>query len=80
MDSCSSCSVVNFINGCSLLNSLRVCCKFVLFWSYIIDISKVFDYLFFVRMGGGGYICLCSMCCIYVLASIDDVANTSVCL
>jgi hypothetical protein len=47
-DSCSSFSIVNFIDGCSLLNLLSVCSVcFVLFIYCIINLSKVCDYLLF---------------------------------
>jgi hypothetical protein len=37
MDLCNSFSIVNFIDGCDLLNLLSVCSVFILFWSYIIS-------------------------------------------
>jgi hypothetical protein len=33
VEPCSSFSIVNFIVGCSLLNSFKVCSMFVLVWS-----------------------------------------------
>jgi hypothetical protein len=57
-------------------NSFSVCSMFVLFWSYIIDIFKQAIICCSIRIG---YICFCSMCCIYVSANFDDVDAQSVC-
>jgi hypothetical protein len=45
MDSCSSLSIVTFMDSCSSLNSLSVCSMLVFVCSYIIDISDISDRL-----------------------------------
>jgi hypothetical protein len=73
MDSSCSFSIVNFMVCCSLLNALSVWSMFVLFWSYIINISSTYlKYAIIHCCISMGYICVCSICCMYVSASIDD--------
>jgi hypothetical protein len=65
--SCSSFSVVNFIDGRGLLKSLSVCCMFIfwggMYYEYVINISDICNYCCFIRTG---CICLDFMCCIHI--------------
>jgi hypothetical protein len=42
IDSCSYSPIMNFMEDCSLLNSLSVYSMFVLFWSHIMSISTIY--------------------------------------
>jgi hypothetical protein len=66
IDSCSSFSIVNFIDGCSLLNLLSVCSVcFGLVIYYIINLSKVCSY-FLLGSGMFAYV----PCAVYMFQSV----------
>jgi hypothetical protein len=72
-------SMVNFTRMCCSLNSAKVssvCFLLVVNYENIIDVSKVTNFfLYFIKTG---YICLRSICWIYVSANTADVGATMV--
>jgi hypothetical protein len=70
ISSCSSFSVVNFMDDFKLLNSLSVCSVFVLFWSYMSILSTYLKYSIICCCFLGSDICVFVPCAAYMFQLI----------